>query len=151
MLTFELGVTHQPHLCSCCGKKSVNLTGFVYSDGNAYAVYFAGMGEGHPDRPIQLAVGMGEWGEGTTAADRVGFTMILRNAADSYDVMLVNPEQSPWRHVTLVGQLLAREAALQHPRVKDVFHITDHLVTDDPRIRAYLDEGLLPAPTESEA
>jgi hypothetical protein len=151
MLTLELGVTHQPTVCSCCGKKSVNLTGFVYSDGNASAVYFAGLAEDHPDRSIQLAVGIGEWGDGTTAADRVGFTMVLRNAASSYEVMLVDPEQSSWNHVTMAGTLLAREPALKHPRVKEVFHITDHLVIEDPRIRAYLNEGVLPVPTETGA
>jgi hypothetical protein len=37
--------------------------------------------------------------------------------------------------------MLDREEALAHPRIKDVFHITDHMVEDDPIIRTYLNAG----------
>jgi len=145
VLRLELGGTHELKPCSCCGSKSVNLTGYVYADDTPRAVYFAGLTEGHPDRAIALAVGIGEWGDGTTPKQRLGFTMSLRTGASGHQVMVINPEESSWSHLTMVGPILSREAALKHPLIGEVFHITDHLVTDDSRIGNYLSTGLLPA------
>ena len=50
---------------------------------------------------------------------------------------------SPWNGVEFMGTMLDREAALAHPRIRDVFHITDHAVVEDRPLKAYLDT---PAP-----
>ncbi len=53
--------------------------------------------------------------------------------------MIVNAEESPWHDATNIGQMLNRDEALAHPWIEDVFHITDHMVTDDPAIKAYFE------------
>jgi hypothetical protein len=37
-----------------------------------------------------------------------------------------------------LGMTLNREEALAHPRIKDVFHISDHIVTEDFLVIEYL-------------
>jgi hypothetical protein len=146
MISLELGTTHNPFACPCCGETSVNLSGFVYRDGDARAVYWAGMTAGHERRVIEVAVGIGEWGDGTSAADRIGFVLQLWAEGSQPNVTIVSPDESRWNTIALLGRILPREEALRHSFIKEVFHITDHLVTDDPRIGTYLQSGLLPPP-----
>lgn len=146
IISLELGTTHNPVGCPCCGKTSVNLSGFVYRDGNARAVYWAGMTAGHEKRVIEVAVGIGEWGDGTSPEDRVGFVLMLWADGSQPNVTIVSPDESRWDDLSLIERILPREEALQHPFIKEVFEITDHLVTDDPRIRTFLQLGLLPPP-----
>jgi len=146
MISLELGTTHNPFACSCCGETSVNLSGFVYRGGDARAVYWAGMTSGHEKRVIEVAVGIGEWGDGTSPDDRIGFVLTLWAEGSQPNVTIVSPDESRWSTIALIGRILPRDEALRHPLIKEVFHITDHLLTDDPRIRTYLQLGLLPPP-----
>ena len=42
--------------CECCGGTTTSLTRFVYSDGDAYAVYYARFSDSHPGREVRAAV-----------------------------------------------------------------------------------------------
>lgn len=53
--------------------------------------------------------------------------------------MIVNADESPWCDAKVIGKMLDRDEALIHPWIKDVFHITDHMVTDDPEIKTYFE------------
>jgi len=37
--------------------------------------------------------------------------------------------------------MLNRDEALKHPWIEEVFHISDHILEDDPEVKAYF-EGL---------
>jgi hypothetical protein len=52
-------------------------------------------------------------------------------------VGLVDAKESPWSHATFLGQILDREEALKHSWVKEVFHITDHIVAEDKMVIDY--------------
>jgi hypothetical protein len=62
----------------------------------------------------------------------------LRAADTEYQVTLVDAAESPWEGVELLGRMLDRAEALQHERLKEVFHISDHMVRDDAPLRDYL-------------
>ncbi len=48
-MRIEMQITIEPsndvkiHVCKCCGKEYKSTHGFVYADGNAFAVYFAAL------------------------------------------------------------------------------------------------------------
>jgi hypothetical protein len=44
--------------------------GFLYEDGDAYAVYHAVLQTDHPSTAVDLALSFGSWAEDATAADR---------------------------------------------------------------------------------
>jgi hypothetical protein len=127
--------------CECCGEQSTRLTRFVYLDGDAYAVYYASFQEGHPERLVRIAVSMGQWEEGAEPSDRVTFALALRATNARYEVSVTDSAESPWRSAALLGRFLDREEALAHPWLKDVFHITDHVVVQDEPVKRYLDQG----------
>jgi hypothetical protein len=139
MLSIEIDEPPRSQLCECCGGTTVSVTRFVYQDGDAYAVYYAAYGAEHPEREVKIAVGMGEWGEETTPEERRAFALVLRATDSEYQVMVVDAAESPWKETEILGRMLNRDEALKHPWIKDVFHLTDHIVEDDPLIKSYLE------------
>ena len=139
MLTIEHGEPIEPTHCADCGGFTTTLVRFVYQDGDAYAIYYARYSDNHPLGEMALAVGLGDFTEGSTPGDRVSFALKMRLVDGKYEVMVVDPEQSPWQKATTIGRMLTRAEALAHPRIKDVFHITDHMTTDDPAIKAFFE------------
>jgi hypothetical protein len=137
MLTIEFSEPNSVK-CECCGGVTKSLTRFVYEDGRAYAIYYARFGVAHELRVVDAVVSIGEWGEGSGPWDRVAFPFRVRSAASEYQVTVVDSHESPWTEVTLLGRMLDRAEALQHERLKEVFHISDHMVRDDQPLREYL-------------
>jgi hypothetical protein len=137
MLTFDCEEPSSS-TCECCGGVTKTLTRFVYEDGDAYAIYYARFGVGHEPRVVEAVVSIGEWGEGAGPWDRVAFPFRLRAAEAEYQVTLVDAAESPWVGVELLGRMLDRAEALEHERLQEVFHISDHMVRDDAPLRDYL-------------
>lgn len=127
--------------CDCCGGITTRLTRFVYKDGDAFAIYYAIFSDNHPDTEIKVAIGMGEWGDEASPEDRRAFALAIRDGGTQYEVMVVDANESPWHDATFIGQMLNREDALKHPWIEEVFHISDHILEDDPEVKAHF-EGL---------
>jgi hypothetical protein len=143
MLIIE-GATPKKEVCDCCGGMTTRLVRFVYQDDEPFAVYFAEFVAEHPEREVQAVVGLGDWGDDSKPEHRRAFALVLREHEAQYEVMIVNAAESPWQDVEIFGRMLDREEALAHPWIEDVFHITDHMVTDDPEIKAFFEgEGLI--------
>jgi hypothetical protein len=138
-ITIEFADRVEGDPCQCCGGKTTRLTRFVYSDGDAHAVYYAAFSDKHRDRWVSVAISLGEWGEGSGPEDRIAFALRIRSADDEYQVMVVDASSSPWREAEFLGRMQDRHEALKHPWIAEVFHITDHIVTEDEDVRAYLD------------
>ena len=138
MLTIEFEPPKESAPCECCGGRTTRLTRFVHSEGDAYAIYYALFSDSHPGRAVSVTVSIGEWGEGSTPEQRVAFALELRSTDSQYQVGVVDSEKSPWREASFIGRTLDRVEALAHPRIKEVFHITDHIVTEDEPVHAYL-------------
>ncbi|MGH9427585.1 MAG: hypothetical protein ACRD2L_14935 [Terriglobia bacterium] len=126
-------------VCDCCGGTTIRLTRFVYENGDAFATYYGLFSDNHPAREVKLAVSLGGWGEGSSPKDRRSFALVLGDNESEYQVKIVDAEESPWQGVGVIGQMLDRDEALTHPWLNDVFHITDHIVTDDAEIKTYFE------------
>ena len=124
--------------CECCGTDTVRLTRFELKDGNAHAVYYAQYSKGHETNRVKGIVGLGDWGDDAKPSDRLAFPFQRWVADGNYNVGLVDAAESPWQDVTFIGRVLNRNEALAHPWHEEVFHITDHMVAEDPEIRSFL-------------
>jgi hypothetical protein len=127
--------------CECCGGVTTRATRFVSRDGDAYAVYYAAFSDNHPDRVVSMVVSLGNWGDDAPPDQRTAFALLLRSGADNYEVTVVDGERSPWSNATILGRFLSRTEALEHPFLKDVFHITDHVFEEDAVVKRFLDAG----------
>ena len=126
-----------PEPCPCCGGTTTRLTRFVYSNGDAHAVYYAQYSDTHPHKWVGALISLGEWGKGSKPTDRVAFAVRIRSTPKEYQVSIVDAAESPWSDVEFLGRILNRQQALKHKWKNEVFHITDHIVEDDPDIREY--------------
>ncbi len=126
-------------VCECCGGLTTRLTRFVYRDGYAFAVYYAIFANNHPEREVKLAVSLGEWGEDSKPEERCSFALVMCETVEEYQVRVIDADESPWKGMEIIGPMLNRDEGLAHPWIKDVFHITDHMVIDDPAIKEYFE------------
>ena len=130
--------------CECCGNATIRLTRFVYQDNSAFAVYYAQFTRAHEEKQLSGIIGLGEWSDDDVGPEaRLAFPFQIRLDGENYKVGMVNAEDSPWSYVTFLGRILDREEALKHEWIKDVFHITDHMVADDKEIIGFFNDKIV--------
>ena len=117
--------------CACCGNMSTRLTRFVYRHGEAYAVYYVLFTDEHDDKAAYCLIGLGEWGEGSSPEMRTAFSVKIWDDNDDWLVTVIDASESPWSGARFLGKILDREEALLNPWIKDVYYITDHIVSED--------------------
>jgi hypothetical protein len=127
--------------CKCCGQDIYTLARFVHQYGEPFAVYYAKFTKGHDDKVVHGLVSLGQWGKGSEASARLAFPFIIWITDTDYEVKIVNAKESPWKNVTSLGRIVNRKEGLNHPWIKNVFHITDHIVTDDKLVVDYFFPG----------
>ena len=100
-MSLEMGPEDAPFPCDDCGGATYVLRGGVRADGRDRAVYVAAQTEGH--RPIALALSVGRFGQGTSPADRVVFTLLARVEEGSIELMVVDPDRCPFDCAEVLG------------------------------------------------
>ena len=136
----EVGEDSRPSTCGCCGRQSCIGHGFVYKDGDARAIYYAGWSDEHPEKMVTLAVAIGEWEEGSTR-DRTCFGLEVRDDGERTMFRVIDPECSPWASTRLMGEMITRKKGLGHDLLKEVFAIAEEIVSGHTPVGEYL--GLL--------
>jgi len=124
--------------CPCCGGQTTRLTRFVYRDGDAFACYYAEFTPQHEEQVVGILTSIGDWGEDAPSSMRQSFYLVIWSDSDNYKTSIRDAAESPWGEVESFGRTLDREEALAHPRLQDVFDITDAIVTQDEPIIEYL-------------
>lgn len=137
-LSLEAGPLEAGTVCDCCGTRSTTVHGFVYRNGDAFAVYYAGWSDQHRERGVTLAIATGEWAEGSGPQDRTSIGLEARPTAAEIQFTTVGPEQSPWGETPLFGRMLSRDHAKASPSLSSTLEVAEVIVRDDPRVRAVL-------------
>ena len=112
--------------------------GFIYKGGDAYAIYYAGWPPGHSDKKVTFAVALGEWDDNSVSADRACFGLEVFEGRKQILFRVISSHESPWGNTDLLGEMLVREDALEHPLLPEVFVITEQVIRDHQAIRRYL-------------
>ncbi len=130
----------QSTVCDCCGKPATWLTRFVIKNGQAFAIYKVAFSAGHPEQGIIGLMSFGEWWvEGYVPESRVAIAFEIWSGEDQYNVGIADATDSPWTRSKLFGRMLGREEALDSEWIEDMFHITDHAISEDPAIREFFE------------
>jgi len=85
-----------------------------------------------------VLIGIGDWSENAAVSGRCSFYVRIRSAPEQFEVTVCDGADSPWGDATVLGPTLGRDEALTHPRIQEIFHLTDHIMTEDTRIVEYL-------------
>lgn len=123
-------------ICDCCGNEIVRLTRFVYKNNNAFAIYYITFTKNHSEKEAIGLISIGDWGSDKRPVNRFSFPFKIWTHNLKYQIGLINKNESKWKD-KILGHILDREEALEHPWIKDVFHITDHIVTEDKEVVNY--------------
>lgn len=124
--------------CECCDGNTTTLTRFVHEGEGTRAAYLAVFADNHSERVVTMVISIGLWGEQARPEDRAAFTVKLWVADDRFQVAVCDAAESPWQDAPILGRMLDRDEALAHSSVREVFHITDHIVVEDRPIISYL-------------
>lgn len=122
-------------ICNCCNNEIIKLTRFVFKDEDAFAIYYLKFTKGHEDKSAIGIVSIGDWGT-DEPKNRFAFPFRIWTNENNYQVGLIDKEESAWKQ-DLLGNILDRKDALNHPWIKEVFHITDHIVEEDEVLIEY--------------
>lgn len=134
----EIGENCKPSICHCCEHKSNIGHGFVYKDGNAYAIYYAGWSPSHSYNKVSIAIAIGGWSDNSTSADRICFGLESYEAEKEILFRVIDPVESPWSNTELLGKMISRQDALNNSLLKEVFVIAERVVCNHDAIRKYL-------------
>lgn len=135
-VSIELGDAAKHH-CPCCQLESETVHGFLYEDGGATAVYFAGYTHGHPVRRANMVISVGGWGEGTGPADRRAIALQVSNAGDELVFTFAEAEGSPWYGDDLLGKMSEPDELSDDDRVR-FEQLVRSAIEQDPRVAGYL-------------
>jgi hypothetical protein len=115
--------------CDQCAGTNHLLHGYVYEADHPHGIYFVEWCDGdHPRRAAFLTLGLGAFGEGTTSAERVAFSVEWRT-----DGMALTDEPARDRP-DLLGSFVPRAQALAMDDIAHLWHVVDHILLDDPRL-----------------
>ena len=142
MYAIELNERITTFDCPDCGKKSMTVWGFVFKDESAHAVYYAGLMTAHEQRSVRLTVSIGGWGiehrDEQSVSGRNWLFIEARPTADSYEMMVREPEESSYFGKRILGKPMSRAEALVSPTMDDFFAVADFVAFNDPAVKSYL-------------
>jgi hypothetical protein len=129
-LAIEPGAQVQDFPCPSCGSSFRRVTGFVYDNGNAYAVYYASCYH-HDGHEVWIdAIFSDTWEEDID--DHVSFGCRVGPVEGQTEPAASLVEAGlAYSGSTMFGQRLTREQALDHPRLTSFWQLVDHILTQD--------------------
>ncbi|MFC4273092.1 hypothetical protein GQF03_07875 [Sneathiella chungangensis] len=134
----EIGEAEISKICKCCGRPSSTGHGFVYKDGDSYAVYYAGWSDAHIDKVVTFALAIGEWDDHSSKDDRVCFSIEASMAREKIKLDVIEPGKSPWPDSDLLGKMLSRQNALSHPALGEILTIIGLVLKEQDTLVEFL-------------
>ena len=101
-------------------------------------MYYVGWAVGHPDKSVSFALAFGEWDDESTTEDRTCFGLEAYEGEEKILFRVIEADESPWASTDLLGKMISRKDALDHPLLNKVFVIAEHVVRNHEAVRRYL-------------
>ena len=136
MIRLELAERVDRLVCQRCGGAYQRVYGTVYDDGRRAALYSADLHEQAHDGRVLLMIGRvagdGDW---------PGQTIVIGvwSTESEFQMMIQDGSWLPQPGGQPLGRVLDRDEALRSPSKDELFHIADHIIQDDPRVRTHLE------------
>jgi hypothetical protein len=125
-------------ICADCGRTTRTIWGYVRSQRIPRAVYYVRWTEGHADRGATFTISIGQWGEGTSPADRQHLTLQCRVDDEGPGFMVVDSAKDEGG---ILGAGLSRAEALGTPIAEEAFAIVDRILEEEERLPSFLGPG----------
>ena len=121
--------------CECCGDISRIATGMVRLNDDPYAIYQVHWTSNQVVKHgAEFYVILGEFGEGTTAADKFAVALHFFVEPDRSGFSVVDADKTDISLHPLVGRALARADVIDTPLAQAVFDLIDAIWLEDGNI-----------------
>ncbi|HEV8639367.1 MAG TPA: hypothetical protein VG370_34600 [Chloroflexota bacterium] len=139
MIRLELADRVDRLVCERCGGTYRRVYGTVYDDRRRAALYSADLHEEAHDGRVLLVIGA--LGSGATADDGPRQAVVIGVWSTEAEFQMTIQDRSAFPHENgqFLGRIMDRDEALRSPSKDELFHIADHIVQDDPRVRSHLE------------
>jgi len=135
MFQFEERRITESGPCECCGDISQLASGMVRLDDEPYAIYQVHWTNKQVvSHGAEFYIILGEFGDGTTAADKFAVALHFFVESDRFGFMVVDADQTPMSSHPLVGRALPRKSVIDTPLAKEVFDLVDAIWIEDENI-----------------
>lgn len=132
--------------CECCGDISRLASGMVRLNDEPYALYQVHWTNSHiVKHGAEFYIILGEFGEGTTAADKFAVALHFFVESDRFGFMVVDADKTTISSHPLVGRALSREDVIDTPLAEEVFELVDAIWLEDGNIAEVRDSIVPPS------
>jgi len=129
-------VTQQ--VCADCGRSFSSVHGFLYDEGDAYAVYHALLQMEHPSTVADIALSFGSWDEGATGDDRSRVGLQVWPEGEDLKMHITDASESGWGDSENFGQMLSRRDVLGTDRQTEALAAVEFVIEHDRRVADHL-------------
>lgn len=121
--------------CECCGDTTRLATGMVRLNHEPYALYQVHWTSNQVlKHGAEFYLILGEFGEGTTAADKFAVALHFFVNSETYGFMVVDADKTPISSHPLVGRALSRADVIGTPLAQEIFDLVDAIWLEDENI-----------------
>jgi hypothetical protein len=110
--------------------------GYIYENEQPGGVYFVRWNDERLEDGLTVLVSVGDWADGAAASSRQAVALLGKEHAGHLAFMVIDAAQTDWAGQEFLGNFRDREGVLGTALAKTVFHYSDHIVLDDPRVAA---------------
>ena len=111
--------------------------GFVYRDGDAFAIYHATLHHHDHASRVDLAIGLGKW-QGDDAVADVSAFLAVWGAGDEIQFGFVEPGESAWSTARLLQNQLKPDHARTSTARSDLIQVAEFIVRSDAAVATHL-------------
>ena len=132
--------------CECCGDISRLASGMVRLNDEPYALYQVHWTNNRVIKHgAEFYIILGEFGEGTTAADKFAVALHFFIESDRFGFMVVDADKTTISSHPLVGRALSRADVIDKPLAEEVFELVDAIWLEDGNIAEVRDSIVPPS------
>jgi hypothetical protein len=134
-ITVEPDGSNDSGPCPCCGNMSRVVWGFIRDPDGPMAVYYVNWTPGRVEHDANVELILGEWGDGTSSADRFVVAVVLRRLPSGPQFGVIDADSRRGAKLErLADTLLRRDQVIGTPLAAKVFAILDAIWLQDGRI-----------------
>jgi hypothetical protein len=137
-LTIEPAPEVAERVCKDCGRAFTTVHGFLYEEGDAYAVYHALLQREHPSTAVDLALSFGSWDEEATGRDRTRIGIRIWPDGAELKLHINAADESSFGDSDVFGRMVDRSDVLGTPIEHDVLRAAEFVLAHDERIQEHL-------------
>lgn len=135
----EIGEEEKSIECLEKGTKDSVGHGFIYKNGDAYAIYMVGWSPARIEKKVSVAISIGDFDDDARIEDRTCFGVEVFPTGEEISFSFIDPEFSPWAKTESLGIMISKEEARSHPFKSELFLILEHALRNHKPVSDYLE------------